>query len=78
MPARRKHPGRGIQQRRETGRRYLRIFGWAALFANCALLVLLAERYFGGMLAGNGFRYAAGIFAGFIISAILIRAARSG
>jgi len=56
MPARRKHPGRGIQQRRETGRRYLRLYGWAALAANCALLVLLAERYFGGMLVGNGLR----------------------
>jgi hypothetical protein len=70
--------GGGMQQRRRIGRRYLSFYGWSTLAATCALLALVAERYFAGTLAGNTMlRYVVGIVAGVIISGILILAAKS-
>jgi hypothetical protein len=45
--------------------------------ANCVLLALVAKRYFAGTLAGNTvLRYTAVIVAGFVMSGILILAAK--
>ncbi len=66
-----------LQQRRRSGRRYLRAYGWFMLAVNCVLLMLLAKRYFTGALNGNVHRYTVGMLFSFVISVILILAARS-
>jgi hypothetical protein len=70
--------GGGMQHRRRLGRKYLHGFGWFTLALNCVMLALVAKRYFAGKFQGSvGLHYAAGMLAGFVISAILIIAAKS-
>jgi hypothetical protein len=71
--------GGSLQRRRIIGRQYLRAIGWFALTLNCVLLALVAKRYFTGALQGSVvlFRYTVGVLANFVISGILIFAAKS-